>query len=324
MSNREHGIYDQQILNLYLNMYERTINQIDLLYEDLSQIREIINSITGVSIRNQNTSGQTPVNNVSVPTTPVGRSNTVRISNHNLSEWFRQLASRENETVNNLFTPSFFPNNFFDRVPVPPTQQQIENATSTVCFSEVENPPYANCPITLDVFNVNSNVTQFLYCRHIFDSVAIQNWFRNSTYCPVCRFDIRNYVRPVIVNEESVLHDNGEQETETMPTPRHDLPPTPIQVTTPTQAPEVNLNETAGNREGRQRRNAQLLQNMVDNLPVMNEDEILNTFTNATSSILNSFFSNMRENPISLDNANYHIDASDNLIFESHLRNIFR
>lgn len=311
MSTRQHGIYDQQILNLYINMYERTINQIDLLYEDLSQIREIINSITGVSIRNQNTSGQTPVNNVSLPRDPVGRSNTFGINNHNLSGLFQQLANRGNGPVNNLFTPSIFPNNFFDRVPVSPTQQQIENATSIVRFSEVENPPYANCPITLDVFNVNSNITQVLYCRHIFDSVAIQNWFRNSTHCPVCRFDIRNYVRPVIVNQESLMPLTAEEET--TPVPRETPSPRPI--------PQVNSNETADNQR---RERAQLLQNMVDNLP-LNDEEILNTFTNMTSNILNNFFTNtLGENPISLDDANYHIDASNNLIFESHLRNIFR
>lgn len=316
MSTRNHRIYDQQLLNLYINMYERTMNKIDLLYDDLSEIRENINAITGVSGRNRtsnnNNNRETAGHSTSIPTTPLARSNSIGGNNNNLSTWFHQLGNRRGDgTVNNLFTPNIFPNNFFDRVPVSPSQQQIENATSIVRFSEIETPPYANCPITLDAFDVNSNVTQILHCGHIFDIVAIQSWFREHTHCPVCRYDVRNYVRHVIVNQESPRPLSAEEET--TPVPRETPSPRPI--------PQVNSNETADNQR---RERAQLLQNMVDNLP-LNDEEILNTFTNMTSNILNNFFTNtLGENPISLDNSNYHIDASNNLIFESHLRNNFR
>jgi hypothetical protein len=66
------------------------------------------------------------------------------------------------------------------------------------------------------------------------------------------------------------------------------------------------------------------IQQMVDNLPFTEED-LVNTFTNVTGNILNNLLNiPSGENPVTSDNSRYYIDASNNLVFESFMRNAFR
>ena len=83
---------------------------------------------------------------------------------------------------------------FYDTVPVIPTRLQIDTSTRTCLFSQIENPINLSCPITLDRFNQQSNVTQILNCCHIFNSTSIESWFQTSVRCPVCRYDIRDTI----------------------------------------------------------------------------------------------------------------------------------
>ena len=60
-------------------------------------------------------------------------------------------------------------------------------------FGEINNPTNNSCPISLENFTGNSQVTIIIPCRHVFNKESLRSWFNNSPKCPVCRYDIRNY-----------------------------------------------------------------------------------------------------------------------------------
>lgn len=51
-----------------------------------------------------------------------------------------------------------------------------------------------SCPISLETFGDNSQVTMIRHCGHIFNPDMLHSWFQSNCLCPVCRYDIRNYV----------------------------------------------------------------------------------------------------------------------------------
>ena len=79
--------------------------------------------------------------------------------------------------------------------PITPTREQINNASILVRYDFIENPSSEICSISLQEFNNNDVVRQILYCGHIFHENSLQEWFTRNTVCPLCRYDIRNYVR---------------------------------------------------------------------------------------------------------------------------------
>jgi hypothetical protein len=83
--------------------------------------------------------------------------------------------------------------NFFDPINITPTQNQIDQATISTFYSDILNPTNNSCPISLENFLDTSPVTMIRPCRHVFNTESLMSWFNNSTRCPVCRYDIRNY-----------------------------------------------------------------------------------------------------------------------------------
>jgi hypothetical protein len=81
-----------------------------------------------------------------------------------------------------------------DPVIVHPSNEQIDTATENLLFGNIINPININCPISLEQFLNTSNVTIIKHCKHIFNTNNLMNWFRTNCKCPVCRFDIREYV----------------------------------------------------------------------------------------------------------------------------------
>lgn len=322
-------------------MYEQTTSQIDLLYDDLTQIRESIDTLCGIRRRNRNrnytedeTSDPTIISEprratnispiLSQPTVlPGTRTPSFTQSRPNLSQWFQNLNARSplaGTTEGLLQSLGFGSSNFYDSVPVAPTQRQIGNATRTVEFSSIENPPNTSCPITLDGFRANTRVIQILHCGHVFDSGAFTSWFRGHTHCPVCRYDIREYT--------PLRSETGTQEQE----PEISVEVQIDSVEEQEETPSLEEERSSSERERTTERPAQRInqeemdriQQMVDNLP-FTEEELVNTFTNVTGNILNSLLNiPSGENPVTSDNSRYYIDASDNLVFESFMRNAFR
>jgi hypothetical protein len=79
-------------------------------------------------------------------------------------------------------------------VPIIPTQEQINNATRSILFSDISNNQFIDrCPISLEEFTEQQMVRQIIHCGHIFCETSFQEWFLNNVRCPVCRYDIREY-----------------------------------------------------------------------------------------------------------------------------------
>jgi hypothetical protein len=104
----------------------------------------------------------------------------------------RQSNVRINNMLNNLTNLNNL-NNFFEPIQVYPTQTQIENATRNVLYRDIVNPANQSCPISLETFHDNDQVSVIRYCGHIFNGNELRTWFRSNCRCPVCRYDIRNY-----------------------------------------------------------------------------------------------------------------------------------
>ena len=100
----------------------------------------------------------------------------------------RNIASR----IGRGTGPGLFTN--FRDVVVYPSQQQITNATRNIEFSDSSANMNTSCPITLDEFQNGDIVRQIIPCGHIFQESALRNWFTRNVRCPVCRYDIRDYM----------------------------------------------------------------------------------------------------------------------------------
>lgn len=86
--------------------------------------------------------------------------------------------------------------NTYEDVVVRPTEDQIEIATDTVVFDEVDENRNTSCPITLEPFQQGEELCLIRHCSHLFKREALMDWFQRNVRCPVCRYDIRNYVPP--------------------------------------------------------------------------------------------------------------------------------
>lgn len=93
-----------------------------------------------------------------------------------------------NANVNNLLR-SFYERNPRSEIP---SASEIQSATESSTFVTLQNPLNTTCPITLENFNPDSNVTRIRSCGHVFSQSALDRWFRTSAHCPMCRVDIRD------------------------------------------------------------------------------------------------------------------------------------
>jgi hypothetical protein len=103
---------------------------------------------------------------------------------------------------------------FYEPVAVYPSREQLQQGLGNTVFSLIESPLNNSCPITMERFEDNSNVTVILGCNHIFNPSQIRNWFRTSCRCPVCRYDIRDYRGRTGSSEETKEEDTLEESKE--------------------------------------------------------------------------------------------------------------
>jgi len=106
------------------------------------------------------------------------------------------------------------PVNFSSNVIVRPTQEQIHNATIALEYDS-NIVTQTRCPITLGDFETGEIVRQIRHCGHTFCETALQNWFGSNVRCPVCRYDIRTYVRPDTPPSPVTTNENETNENET-------------------------------------------------------------------------------------------------------------
>ena len=119
-------------------------------------------------------------------------------------ERFNFPSTTRNPTVNNDMLN--FIQNFYSNVPVVATPAQIQSATRTIQFSEISNPLNNSCPITLEPFSSDADVTEILGCNHLFNPEGLTSWLQNNVRCPICRYDIRT---------NRISTTQGQQEEET-------------------------------------------------------------------------------------------------------------
>ena len=178
-----------RILNQFLN--QRQNNYIHYDYNNPIN-PNLYNSIN----RNANNPRYTTNNNTRINTSPI--SNSSRQNNVNSNNYqnfnYENFLRGFDIGFNNLF------NAFNSNVVVRPTEQQIQNATRSVRYGDIQEPLSETCPITLERFGPDDMVRQIHYCGHIFLPNAFNEWFGSNVRCPVCRYDIRTYTN----NNESI------------------------------------------------------------------------------------------------------------------------
>lgn len=109
------------------------------------------------------------------------------------------MIRRDTQSIFNIVSDALFNtdvdngDSFFDPVPIVPTLNQIQSATLNTTFVNIVNPQNTVCSFSLETFQPDTSVTQIIYCGHIFNPISLSRWFEQSSRCPLCRFDIRNY-----------------------------------------------------------------------------------------------------------------------------------
>jgi hypothetical protein len=193
---------ERLLLNTLITMYNDNTRQIENLTVSNNEIRNTIIDTLNMLRNNRTESNQNTRNTRS--TTRVNRQLlnnpyvfdyvqefTIPINytspNQNLTN---NNTSRNNmlNQINNLFQT------FMNHVEVFPTMEQIETATRNVRYGDIVRPTNNSCPISLDTFNENDNVTVIRQCGHIFKTESLNTWFQSNCVCPVCRYDIREYI----------------------------------------------------------------------------------------------------------------------------------
>jgi len=142
---------------------------------------------------NQNMTAYLTMMSYHATTTNIPNRHPIRNSHRNTlnSVWSNYIHRRDRDNYN-----------YDNVIVVRPSQEQIENATENI---EITNELAQNtCPITLESFQEGEQVCRIIHCGHIFKTTGINIWFERNTHCPVCRYDIRHFVR----------QDNSLEETE--------------------------------------------------------------------------------------------------------------
>ena len=214
----------RRALSIYINQYNQVQNQIDYLYRVSDEIRDNINSIIFNETPRSNTfQAQRNVRNTRTrnsglftETTPIFYDYTRPVlptTYESLNTTRRRTPSvsalyRERDTDYRNYLSSFFTN-----VDVRPTEAQIQQSTRNIRYGNIENPTNESCPILLERFQEDDVVTQIHYCGHLFNPDELTAWFQTNVRCPMCRYDIRNYVASSQNRDSSSSFANGEYES---------------------------------------------------------------------------------------------------------------
>jgi len=289
--------YDQRrLINMYQGYYDNINRQIDELYRAQNEIRESIHYILrNPSSVNSNTSNNSNTYNTNENSERIyidGRPYILEYQHHFIpNRRTSQNADISNNNFssdisnNNLFTQFSgldFLQNFYSSVAITPTQQQLADGTIICSFSQIINPINTSCPISLERFEENSNVTQIRGCGHIFSTNNIQSWFNSHSRCPVCRYDIRDYVSLSTNYEDSV--------------------------------PE-NSNNYSQQRDGNSSSSNILnSQNMDEERNSNSNNPIRNITSNLSSLLINQFLRSFNTQAAS-NNLTYRFDSSNNQLF---------
>jgi hypothetical protein len=193
------------LLNHYINIYNEQQKNIDLMYVELKETREIIDYITRVDeriIRNTNTSRNTSTNtstDTSTNTSTDTSTNTSTDTSTNTNTNRRTDTIIDNFRTTGVYRWDYYiPIDDLVDVVVSPTQEEIANNTIQIRYNEVINPLNSSCPFTLERFENNTECTQIIGCGHLFNRDGLNHWLIGNVRCPICRYDIRNRSEPEV------------------------------------------------------------------------------------------------------------------------------
>jgi len=144
-----------------------------------------------------------------------------------------------------------------------PTNEQITNSTNSIVY-DPSNTEFTThvCPITLTDFINGENLLCIRHCQHIFKETSLMNWFSRNARCPLCRYDIREYIA------EGDEQERGEEDDDETP---------------PTLDPIDDINNNiyrTPNTTTRTRNFTPLIRNFTSNIPDTLTNEIADIFTN--------------------------------------------
>ena len=354
--------YDQRLLlDMYINFYNHTTRQMDSLYDLQSEIIEHINEISGLSSRERTrfTYNETPYytrfntnhhqnQNQNQPRNNNQNTSNNRRNNQNRNERVRQAAQTQVSPSNSrvvyiegvpylLDLTNFMrirnSNNgntdaanlwrtFNDNITVAPTRTQVENSTRLVQFTEITNPINSSCPITLERFDENSNVTQILHCGHIFTPSGIESWFQTNVRCPVCRYDIRDYRTPIVTTPPSPPINREERHRVTEPANDDESKEEEtIEVAEETIAAADN--PLPSTRSSNERISNSNRQNTNQNNRRITSENVTNVLSNITEEILNNILQPNGGTRTLFDpsqNSLFYDSSNNQFIFESFIR----
>ncbi len=212
----------RRLLNMYVSQYDQTSAHIERLTIMLQEIRANIQDIVTQGQQHSNQSQSQRSNRPFFDTDELyydfNRVNSRTSSRNNYRNnryldiplSFTNTNTNRHNTNTNTNNTNFIDllSHFFSTtVPVRPTQQQIQNASRTIRYGDINNPTSESCPISLERFDNDQIVQQLLPCEHIFETNGFNNWFANNVRCPVCRYDIRDY-RPTNTNTSNTVNSN--------------------------------------------------------------------------------------------------------------------
>ena len=121
-------------------------------------------------------------------------------------------------------------------VRIRPSPSQIRRATRLTVFRNITHDEGTICPIDREILNDDDNVLQIIHCGHYFREENLRRHFTMSTRCPLCRFDIRDYIENYSEPRDSTSLFSSRNRT-------HELPP--IDIENPfSRRPGINFNPT--------------------------------------------------------------------------------
>ena len=138
----------------------------------------------------------------------------------------------QNTTTEDILNESF---NSYNPISIRPSLFQIRRATRILEFRDISNTTHQICPIDREILNPSDTVMQILHCNHYFRESNLRRHFRNNTRCPLCRFDIRNYI-PSLAETSPLL---SSRPSIPPPPPPVNLPPTRRAIPPPPPPPPL-------------------------------------------------------------------------------------
>ena len=200
----------QTLINMYVAQYNQTNLHIERLLDTLDDIRTNINNLVGYNMRSTNRFFRNENRNNNRHNNRNNYFNSTNLNNNSNGNGNGQrpyiyydfsnpidrstyISDETNNNNGNQNITDFLTTFLNSTVPVRPSQEQINNASRLVRYSEIQNPNSSSCVISLEPFASNDNVRQLHHCGHIFFPDQFNQWFSNHVRCPVCRHDIRNY-----------------------------------------------------------------------------------------------------------------------------------